>query len=122
MDHWDRIAAERRSLADLLDTLTPEQWAMPSLCGAWTVRDVAVHLSAGPATPTSMFLKAMVRARGLAAVGSAKLDGTALAKAAITVPDVPSGLAVPVTLKLDTTAVPAEGAFDVHARGTTWKV
>lgn len=57
--------------------------------------------------------------RGLAAVGTAKLDGTALAKASITVPDVPSGLAVPVTSKLDTTAVPAEGAFDVHARGTT---
>ncbi|HEU5028300.1 MAG TPA: DUF6801 domain-containing protein [Spirillospora sp.] len=57
--------------------------------------------------------------RGLAAVGSAKLDGTALAKASITVPDVPTGLPVPVTSKLDTTAVPAEGAFDVRADGTT---
>lgn len=64
MDHWDRIAAERRSLADLLDTLTPEQWSTPSLCGAWTVKEVAVHLSSGPATPTRTFLKAMLVGRG----------------------------------------------------------
>jgi uncharacterized protein (TIGR03083 family) len=38
------IADERRRLADLLDTLSPEQLATPSLCGAWTVRDVAGHL------------------------------------------------------------------------------
>lgn len=64
MDAWSQIAAERRSLADLLDTLTPEQWATPSLCGAWTVKEVAVHLSAGPAVPTRTFLKAMVVGRG----------------------------------------------------------
>jgi uncharacterized protein (TIGR03083 family) len=63
-DPWPRIAAERRSLADLLDTLSPEQWATPSLCGSWTVKDVAVHLSSGPATPTVTFLKAMVIGRG----------------------------------------------------------
>ncbi|GAA1789474.1 hypothetical protein GCM10009795_039040 [Nocardioides hankookensis] len=64
MDVWSQIATERRSLADLLDTLTPEQWAAPSLCGAWTVKDVAVHLSAGPATPTRTLLKAIVAGRG----------------------------------------------------------
>lgn len=36
--------AERRDLADLLQTLTPEQWAAPSLCTGWTVRDVVAHL------------------------------------------------------------------------------
>jgi len=35
---------ERQDLADLLDTLTPEQWAHPSLCEGWTVRDVVAHL------------------------------------------------------------------------------
>jgi len=64
VDHWDLIAAERRSLADLLDTLTPEQWATPSLCGAWTVKEVAVHLTSGPSTSTLTFLEAMVRALG----------------------------------------------------------
>lgn len=37
-------ADERRDLADLLDTLTPEQWAAPSLCDGWTVRDVVAHV------------------------------------------------------------------------------
>src|SRR5438874_2020437 len=40
----DLIAAERRTIADELDALTAEQAATPSLCGAWTVHDVAAHL------------------------------------------------------------------------------
>ena len=43
----DRIqlaADERQDLADLLDTLTSEQWVHPSLCERWTVRDVVAHL------------------------------------------------------------------------------
>lgn len=36
--------AERADLADLLETLTPEQWAAPSLCDGWTVRDVVAHV------------------------------------------------------------------------------
>jgi uncharacterized protein (TIGR03083 family) len=35
--------AEREELADFLATLTPEQWGHPTLCGGWTVRDVAAH-------------------------------------------------------------------------------
>jgi uncharacterized protein (TIGR03083 family) len=35
---------ERRDLADLLDSLTPEQWAAPSLCAGWSVRDVVAHI------------------------------------------------------------------------------
>ncbi|MEU0313383.1 maleylpyruvate isomerase family mycothiol-dependent enzyme [Nocardioides sp. NPDC006273] len=36
--------AERRDLADFLETLTPEQWDRPSLCRGWTVRDVVAHM------------------------------------------------------------------------------
>lgn len=36
--------AERRDLADFLETLEPEQWDRPSLCSEWTVRDVVAHL------------------------------------------------------------------------------
>jgi len=43
-DLSDLAAAERRDLADYLDTLTEEQWEQPSLCPGWTVRDVAGHL------------------------------------------------------------------------------
>jgi uncharacterized protein (TIGR03083 family) len=36
--------AERRDLADYLDTLSEEQWEQPSLCPGWAVRDVVGHL------------------------------------------------------------------------------
>jgi uncharacterized protein (TIGR03083 family) len=48
LDHdrvWQVIATQRRSLADLLDELSDEQWHRPSLCAGWTVRDVAAHLT-----------------------------------------------------------------------------
>jgi hypothetical protein len=31
------IADERRRIADLVESLSPEQLAVPSLCGDWTV-------------------------------------------------------------------------------------
>lgn len=43
-DVFALIAVERVELADELDALTPEQWATPSLCTDWTVREVAGHL------------------------------------------------------------------------------
>jgi uncharacterized protein (TIGR03083 family) len=36
--------AERRDLADLLDTLTDEEWDQPSLCEGWSIRDVVAHV------------------------------------------------------------------------------
>ena len=43
-DIWTRIREERQALADLLPTLTNEQWETPSLCDGWSVRDVVAHL------------------------------------------------------------------------------
>jgi uncharacterized protein (TIGR03083 family) len=62
---WAVIASERRSLADLLDGLSDEQWESPSLCVGWRVRDVAAHVSmvALPPGPVAMLGEA-VRARG----------------------------------------------------------
>ena len=37
------LERERLRLADLLDSLTPEQWAGPSLCAGWTVHHIAGH-------------------------------------------------------------------------------
>jgi uncharacterized protein (TIGR03083 family) len=42
---WRTIDAERASLADLLEDLSPAEWATPSLCAGWRVGDVAVHLT-----------------------------------------------------------------------------
>ena len=44
VEAYPLLVAERHRLADTLDTLTDEQWATPSLCAGWTVRDVVAHL------------------------------------------------------------------------------
>lgn len=41
----DLAVAERRDLADYLDTLSEDEWERPSLCGEWSVRDVAAHVT-----------------------------------------------------------------------------
>lgn len=42
---WAAIDDQRRRTADLLETLTEEQWDHPSLCDGWSVRHVAAHLT-----------------------------------------------------------------------------
>jgi uncharacterized protein (TIGR03083 family) len=42
----EMIADERRRFADLVESLTEDQLAAPSLCGAWTTKQVAGHLVA----------------------------------------------------------------------------
>ena len=58
MDVLSAIAAERRRTADLIESLTPAQLDSPSLCGQWTVRQVAGHLLAAVDTPTGQALRA----------------------------------------------------------------
>lgn len=60
---WQTIDAERASLADLLDTLGPQEWEAPSLCAGWRVRDVAAHLTQAHMRPAGAVV-ALVRARG----------------------------------------------------------
>ena len=45
-DVFPLIRAERAALADDLSALTDAQWATPSLCDEWTVRDVVAHMTA----------------------------------------------------------------------------
>ncbi|MBA2560867.1 MAG: maleylpyruvate isomerase family mycothiol-dependent enzyme [Propionibacteriales bacterium] len=61
---WLVVDEQRVALADLLQTLTPEEWAAASLCDGWTVRDVAAHLPMAALTPTIEVLVAAARARG----------------------------------------------------------
>lgn len=62
-DVWRTIDAERASLADLLEELSPAEWAAPSLCAAWRVGDVAAHLTLAQMGPGAALVGA-VRARG----------------------------------------------------------
>ena len=64
MDTFDAIAQERRGIADLFDQLTPQQLAEPSLCGAWTVHDVAAHLVTPLEVRTWEFLLTMLASGG----------------------------------------------------------
>ncbi|MER7464719.1 maleylpyruvate isomerase family mycothiol-dependent enzyme [Streptomyces sp. NPDC097981] len=57
-------AAERRELADVLDTLTPGQWDAPSLCAGWRVREVAAHMSMGFRYSVPRFATEFAKARG----------------------------------------------------------
>lgn len=43
MPYLELVRAEREDFADLLAELTPGEWAAPSLCAGWSVRDVAAH-------------------------------------------------------------------------------
>lgn len=45
---WQHIHTERAALAEALSGLTEEEWDHPSLCEAWTVKDVAAHVISNP--------------------------------------------------------------------------
>ena len=58
------VAAERHRVADLVADLPDEQWTTPSLCSAWTVRDVVAHLTVTTRMTVPRLLRAAVLARG----------------------------------------------------------
>jgi uncharacterized protein (TIGR03083 family) len=43
-DVWTDVHQERQALLELLETLTPKQWDVQSLCTEWRVRDVVGHM------------------------------------------------------------------------------
>ena len=61
MDHWNAVAEDRLVLADLIAGLPPERLHGPSLCSAWTVRDVASHVLAMATTSKGAVLASYVR-------------------------------------------------------------
>lgn len=58
---WRHIRDERRALAATLATLDDAEWATPSLCEGWTVKDVAAHVIASPTFGWVDFLVLMAR-------------------------------------------------------------
>ncbi|HEY6279127.1 MAG TPA: maleylpyruvate isomerase family mycothiol-dependent enzyme [Streptosporangiaceae bacterium] len=59
---WPLIHAEREALANDLATLTAEQWATPSLCSEWTVRDAFGHVIATARMTPPAFFAALAKA------------------------------------------------------------
>ena len=64
MDSFERVAAHRNRIADVLDTLDADQLAAPSLCDGWTVQDVAGHLTTGWQVGLGAFVWRVIKARG----------------------------------------------------------
>jgi uncharacterized protein (TIGR03083 family) len=62
---FDMIVDERRHAADLFASLTPEQLSQPSLCDAWTMHEVAAHL-----TTFLRFGQAKIYLLGIVAMGA----------------------------------------------------
>lgn len=60
---WRTIDAERSSLADLVEDLSPAEWGAASLCDAWRVGDVAAHLTLAHMGYRAATVEA-IRARG----------------------------------------------------------
>lgn len=56
---WAAVDVERADLADIIDSLTDEQWMAPSLCEGWRVREVAAHLTHSHMSPPRMILEAL---------------------------------------------------------------
>ena len=78
---WPLIHAEREALVTDLGTLTDGQWATPSLCAGWTVRDVLGHMIATARMTPPRFLVSLagagfrfntMTAKGVAAEATAK--------------------------------------------------
>ena len=63
MDLMALARAEQADLADLLATLTPAQWDVPSLCEGWTVRDVAAHIASYDGVDSGEIVRRFRRAR-----------------------------------------------------------
>lgn len=61
--YWTAVTTMRLRVADLLDSLDPEEWHARSLCEEWRVREVAGHLSCVPTITTRELLAAAPRGR-----------------------------------------------------------
>lgn len=62
-EYWVAVRTVRLRLAEMLDTLSPSEWDVASLCEGWRVRDVAGHLALVPTITTWQMLAAAPRAR-----------------------------------------------------------
>ena len=58
---WAFIHAERSAIVEMLETLTPDQWATPSLCTGWSVHRAAAHLVASAEQTAPSFIAGMAR-------------------------------------------------------------
>ena len=61
---WDDVIAERRATLEVFESLTDDQWTVPSLCEGWTVREVLAHLVLAADSRLRHWGMPILRARG----------------------------------------------------------
>ncbi|GGL01984.1 maleylpyruvate isomerase family mycothiol-dependent enzyme [Nocardia jinanensis] len=61
---WAAVAAERASLADMLEGLSAAQWDRSSWCAGWRIRDVVGHVLLTSRAGVGQVLWELLRARG----------------------------------------------------------
>ena len=64
MDTWRGLADERRAIADLLESLTPERWQVRTLCPAWDVHAMAAHLTVPCTFTQTEVVRTLMQVRG----------------------------------------------------------
>jgi uncharacterized protein (TIGR03083 family) len=87
-DVFAAVAAQRRCMAGLVDTLSDEQLAAPSLCAGWDVKTVAAHVISTIDDGLPTFLRLAARRRSL----NRAIDELARQRAAATAPEIASAL------------------------------
>jgi len=79
-DPWPFIHSERKALVADLEGLTEQQWATPSLCEGWSVRDVVAHMTAEAKLSAGGFFGSLIasgfRFESVQAKGIAAEQGT----------------------------------------------
>lgn len=61
---WSVIEDQRHRIATFLASLSDNEWAQPSLCDGWTIKDVAAHLAVVPHAPSIWRMLPMILAAG----------------------------------------------------------
>ncbi|HEV7524726.1 MAG TPA: maleylpyruvate isomerase family mycothiol-dependent enzyme [Acidimicrobiia bacterium] len=61
-DLMPMVHAERASLSEFLDTLSPEQWNAPTWCDKWNVQELVAHLTAAGNITAAHFFAGFVKA------------------------------------------------------------
>jgi uncharacterized protein (TIGR03083 family) len=61
-DLMPMVHAERKSLGEFLDTLTPAQWSAPTWCDQWNLRELVAHLTAAGNITAGHFLAGLAKA------------------------------------------------------------
>jgi uncharacterized protein (TIGR03083 family) len=87
-DVFAAVAAQRRRMADLVDTMNDEQLAAPSLCAGWDVKTVAAHVISTIDDGLPTFLRLAARRRSL----DRAIDELARRRAESSAPEIASAL------------------------------